>query len=106
MHLKQISTFVKIEHTLFALPFVFIGAFIAGNPTLEQLIWILVAAIGARGLAMGLNRIIDRDIDCCAGSTIFDRDLGWLSSCTINDRDISRRTGCRRRTDCTVWSDG
>ena len=63
MDLKQIFTFVKIEHTLFALPFVFIGAFIAGNPTLEQLTWILVAAIGARGLAMGLNRIIDRDID-------------------------------------------
>ena len=63
MDLKQISSFVKIEHTLFALPFVFIGAFVAGDPTLEQLAWILVAAIGARGLAMGLNRIIDRDID-------------------------------------------
>ena len=35
----------------------------AGDPTIIQLSWILVAAVGARGLAMGLNRIIDKDID-------------------------------------------
>jgi 4-hydroxybenzoate polyprenyltransferase len=61
--LKEILEFVKIEHTLFSLPFVFIGAEIAGDPTLIQLTWILVAAVGARGLAMALNRIIDRKID-------------------------------------------
>ena len=67
MDVKQIMTFIKIEHTLFSLPFVLIGYFIA----LEQfdlapgvdLLWILLAAVGARGLAMALNRIIDRDID-------------------------------------------
>jgi 4-hydroxybenzoate polyprenyltransferase len=63
MDFKQITSFVKIEHTLFSLPFVLIGAFMAGDPSYAQLAWILVAAIGARGLAMGLNRIIDRDID-------------------------------------------
>ena len=63
MGLKEIFEFVKIEHTLFSLPFVFIGAEIAGSATMLQLTWILVAAIGARGLAMALNRIIDRDID-------------------------------------------
>ncbi len=63
MGLREILEFVKIEHTLFSLPFVFIGAKIAGDPTLIQLTWILVAAIGARGLAMALNRIIDREID-------------------------------------------
>ncbi len=63
MGLKEIASFVKIEHTLFSLPFVFIGAYMAGDPTMLQLTWILIAAIGARGLAMGLNRIIDRDID-------------------------------------------
>lgn len=63
MDLKQIASFVKIEHTLFSLPFVFIGAFMAGDPSNVQLFWILVAAIGARGLAMGLNRIIDRNVD-------------------------------------------
>jgi 4-hydroxybenzoate polyprenyltransferase len=61
--LKEILEFVKIEHTLFSLPFVFIGAWVAGDPTIVQLTWILVAATGARGLAMALNRIIDRDID-------------------------------------------
>ena len=67
MNLKQIAEFVKIEHTLFSLPFVLIGYLIA----VEQfnhgygidLLWILIAAVGARGLAMTLNRIIDRDID-------------------------------------------
>jgi len=63
MGFKEIASFVKIEHTLFSLPFVFIGAYMAGEPTIMQLVWILVAAVGARGLAMGLNRIIDRDID-------------------------------------------
>jgi len=56
--LKDILEFVKIEHTLFSLPFVFMGAWIAGDPTILQLLWILIAAIGARGLAMALNRII------------------------------------------------
>ncbi|MDP6324268.1 MAG: UbiA-like polyprenyltransferase [Candidatus Thalassarchaeaceae archaeon] len=63
MGLKAILEFVKIEHTMFSLPFVFIGAYIAGEPTIIQLIWILIAAVGARGLAMALNRIIDRDVD-------------------------------------------
>ena len=63
MGVKEILDFVKIEHTLFSLPFVFIGAWVAGNPTTLQLTWILIAAVGARGLAMSLNRIIDRDVD-------------------------------------------
>ncbi len=63
MGVKDILDFVKIEHTLFSLPFVFIGAWIAGNPTTLQLTWILIAAVGARGLAMSLNRIIDRNVD-------------------------------------------
>jgi len=63
MNFKQITSFVKIEHTLFSLPFILIGALIAGAPSTVQFVWIIVAAIGARGLAMGLNRIIDREID-------------------------------------------
>ena len=58
---------MKIEHTLFSLPFVLIGYLIAveqfNNPPEYDLLWILLAAVGARGLAMALNRIIDRDID-------------------------------------------
>lgn len=63
MGVKAILDFVKIEHTLFSLPFVFIGALLAGTPTALQITWILIAAVGARGLAMALNRIIDREID-------------------------------------------
>ena len=75
MGTKEILEFVKIEHTLFSLPFVLIGYILAYNQffyesdssSLEwirmDLLWILVAAVGARGLAMALNRIIDRDID-------------------------------------------
>lgn len=65
--MKEILQFVKVEHTLFSLPFVFIGAVMAQiqgySVSPLQLIWILIAAVGARGLAMGLNRIIDRDVD-------------------------------------------
>ena len=67
MDFKQILSFIKIEHTLFSLPFVLIGYFIAleqfNIPPSIDLLWILLAAVGARGLAMALNRIIDRDID-------------------------------------------
>ena len=46
---------VKIEHTVFALPFAYVGAFLAvgGVPTAHDLLWITVAMIGARSLAMG-----------------------------------------------------
>ena len=72
MGIKEILEFVKIEHTLFSLPFVLIGYILAHNQFINDLetqkfgidlLWILVAAVGARGLAMTLNRIIDRDID-------------------------------------------
>ena len=67
MNVKQVLSFIKIEHTLFSLPFVLMGYIIAvrqfGVGEGMDLLWILLAAIGARGLAMALNRIIDRDID-------------------------------------------
>ncbi len=51
---------VRFEHTLFALPFAYIGMFLAadGLPTLSQFIWITVAMVGARTLAMSSNRLI------------------------------------------------
>ena len=52
---------IKFEHTLFALPFAFIGALLArkGLPTSHQLMWIVVAMVGARSAAMTFNRIAD-----------------------------------------------
>lgn len=59
------SSFVKIEHTLFSLPLLFAGAFLAaaGAPEPLVLVWIAAAGAGARTLAMALNRIIDRAVD-------------------------------------------
>jgi 4-hydroxybenzoate polyprenyltransferase len=56
---------IKIEHTLFALPFAFLGAVLAarGLPTAWQILWIVVAMVGARSAAMAFNRIADRHFD-------------------------------------------
>ncbi|WP_172196233.1 UbiA-like polyprenyltransferase [Saccharibacillus qingshengii] len=60
---------IKIEHTLFALPFAFMGMLLGSVvinghlPSWAQAGWILLAMIGARSAAMGLNRLIDRYID-------------------------------------------
>lgn len=56
---------IKIEHTLFALPFAFLGAILAahGLPSLATCFWIVLAMIGARSTAMAFNRIADREID-------------------------------------------
>jgi 4-hydroxybenzoate polyprenyltransferase len=62
---RRFASLVKIEHTVFALPFAYVGAFLAvdGVPSAHDLLWITVAMVGARTLAMGLNRLIDAGID-------------------------------------------
>jgi 4-hydroxybenzoate polyprenyltransferase len=56
---------VKFEHTIFALPFAYVGAVLAvgGVPSARDLLWITVAMVAARSLAMALNRLIDARID-------------------------------------------
>jgi 4-hydroxybenzoate polyprenyltransferase len=56
---------IKIEHTLFALPFAFLGAVLAANgiPSARQILWITLAMVGARSTAMAFNRIADREYD-------------------------------------------
>lgn len=56
---------IKIEHTLFALPFAFLGAVLGagGIPSGRQIFWIAVAMVGARSTAMAFNRIADRELD-------------------------------------------
>ncbi|WP_204698240.1 UbiA-like polyprenyltransferase [Geomicrobium sediminis] len=67
--LKVILEMIKFEHTVFALPFAFLGAILGSFvengawPTLWQWIWITVAMVGARSAAMSLNRVIDAVID-------------------------------------------
>jgi 4-hydroxybenzoate polyprenyltransferase len=61
----RFARLVKIEHTVFALPFAYVGAFLAvdGTPSAHDLVWITLAMVGARSLAMALNRLIDARID-------------------------------------------
>jgi 4-hydroxybenzoate polyprenyltransferase len=63
--MKSIRAFlelIKFEHTIFALPFAYLGMVLAagGLPTFFQFFWITVAMAAARTLAMGFNRIADR----------------------------------------------
>jgi 4-hydroxybenzoate polyprenyltransferase len=56
---------IKFEHTVFAMPFALMGAFLAkrGVPDAITFLWIVLAMVGARTCAMGFNRIVDRDFD-------------------------------------------
>jgi 4-hydroxybenzoate polyprenyltransferase len=61
----RFARLVKVEHTVFALPFAYVGAFLAlpEPPRVSQLAWITVAMVGARSLAMALNRLVDAELD-------------------------------------------
>jgi len=63
--LRDFLELIKFEHTIFALPFAYLGMLLAagGWPKLSQFVWITVAMAAARTVAMGFNRIIDRWID-------------------------------------------
>ena len=63
--IKIIFTDIKIAHTVFALPFAVMSAFLAaeGMPDFDKLIWILIAMFSARNGAMAFNRIADAKID-------------------------------------------
>ena len=64
-NIKIIFTDIKIAHTVLALPFAVMSAFLAaeGMPSLGKLIWILIAMFGARNGAMAFNRIVDSKLD-------------------------------------------
>jgi 4-hydroxybenzoate polyprenyltransferase len=63
--LSTVLEMIKFEHTLFALPFAFLGMVLAaeGWPSWRTVAWIVVAMVGARSAAMGFNRLADRRID-------------------------------------------
>jgi 4-hydroxybenzoate polyprenyltransferase len=65
-HLVRYVNFVKLPHTLFALPFALVGVVLASYHhavTVRQVVWVVLAFTAARFAAMGFNRITDRDID-------------------------------------------
>lgn len=67
--LKLVLDMIKFEHSIFALPFAYLGAILGSLevngqfPSWMQILWITIAMVGARSAAMALNRIIDRKID-------------------------------------------
>jgi 4-hydroxybenzoate polyprenyltransferase len=67
--IKVFLEMIKFEHTIFALPFAFMGAVLGSVvmlgqlPSWTQIGWITLAMVGARSAAMGLNRVIDKVID-------------------------------------------
>ena len=63
--LLEIFADIKIQHTVFALPFAIMSAFIAagGFPEINKIFWILVCMVGARSAAMAFNRIVDARFD-------------------------------------------
>ena len=62
---RRLASLVRIEHTVFALPFAYVGAFLAVDawPGLADMIWVTVAMVGARTLAMSVNRLVDAEVD-------------------------------------------
>ena len=62
---RRLASLVRIEHTVFALPFAYVGAFLAadGWPGFEHVLWVTIAMVGARTLAMALNRLVDAELD-------------------------------------------
>ena len=62
---RRLASLVRIEHTVFALPFAYAGAMLAvdGWPGWSNMLWITVAMTGARTLAMALNRLVDAELD-------------------------------------------
>jgi 4-hydroxybenzoate polyprenyltransferase len=83
---------IKIEHTLFALPFALLGAVLAarGVPSWWQLLWITVAMVGARSTAMAFNRLADQTFDAANPRTrmralpagLLSRKFVWLFTAT------------------------
>jgi 4-hydroxybenzoate polyprenyltransferase len=60
------ASFVRFSHSVFALPFALAGALLAAQRTtvtVQMLLWIVVAMVGARSAAMGFNRLVDAPLD-------------------------------------------
>jgi 4-hydroxybenzoate polyprenyltransferase len=62
---RRLASLVRIEHTVFALPFAYVGAFLSVDawPGIANMVWITVAMVGARTLAMSVNRLVDAELD-------------------------------------------
>ncbi len=90
--LKTVLEMIKFEHTIFALPFAFLGMMLAaeGWPTWSTVGWIVVAMVGARSAAMAYNRLADHHLDAANQRTadralpqgLVSRTFVWLFTLT------------------------
>ena len=91
---RRLASLVRIEHTVFALPFAYVGALLSvdGWPGLADMVWVTVAMVGARTLAMSLNRLIDAELDArnprtatreLPAGTLTKRQVGALSVASL-----------------------
>ena len=97
VYARRFVSLVKLEHTVFALPYAYVGAILAvgevpvGAP---RWCWITVAMVGARSLAMALNRLIDAEIDARNPRTAAPRDPRPGCSVRVQVRGVrGRRAG-------------
>lgn len=62
---REYGDMIKLEHTIFALPFALTGTIVAANgwPGWAVLFWVVLAMSGGRTFAMALNRLIDAELD-------------------------------------------
>lgn len=85
----ELLDMIKFEHTVFALPFAFLGAMGAaqGWPGWDKALWILVAMVGARTAAMTFNRLVDTDVDAdnprTAGRALPAGRVTWAGAATL-----------------------
>jgi 4-hydroxybenzoate polyprenyltransferase len=97
---RLFANLIKVEHTIFALPFAYVGAFLAvdGVPSAHDLLWITIAMAGARSLAMALNRLIDAGIDARNPRTATENPSG-----KADDRAVFLLAGVAGRVPVAVW---
>ena len=65
VYVRRFVNLVKFEHSIFALPFAYAAAFLAKGevPGLWRMVWITIAMVAARSFGMGINRLIDAELD-------------------------------------------
>ena len=61
--LHALARLIRVEHTLFSLPYAYLGGLLGGSMTLKELVLITLAVFGLRTAAMAYNNIADLDID-------------------------------------------
>jgi 4-hydroxybenzoate polyprenyltransferase len=62
---RRFASLVKFEHTVFALPFAYVGSLLALDevPSAGEIVWLTLAMVGGRSFAMAVNRLVDAGID-------------------------------------------